>query len=96
MNLHLAPRRDRERGQRSDGASSNALLEPTRLHGDYGSTAYVSRSWTFEVIDLDRVPRDYMSLDIAVVREAITRDGVRQIPGLRIFQTEALRVRGAL
>jgi hypothetical protein len=54
----------------------------------------VTRSWTFAVVDLDRVPREYMSLDVEVVREAITRDGVREIPGLRIFQAEALRVRG--
>jgi hypothetical protein len=71
-------------------------LEPTRLHGDYGSTAYVTRRWAFEVVDLDQVPRDYLSLDVAVVRQAITRDGVRKIPGLRIFRAEALRVRGAL
>ena len=75
---------------------ANAPLEPTRIRGDYGSTAYVSRSWSFEVVDLDRVPREYMSLDVTVVREAITRDGVREIRGLRIFQAEALRVRGAL
>jgi hypothetical protein len=73
-----------------------APLEPTRIRGDYGATAYVSRSWSFEVVDLDQVPREYLSLDVAVVREAITRDGVRKIPGLRIFQVEALRVRGAL
>jgi hypothetical protein len=77
-------------------SQAKASLKPTRLHGDYGSTAYVSHSWAFEVIDLDRVPREYMSLDVAVVRDAITRNGVREIPGLRIFQTEALRVRGAL
>jgi hypothetical protein len=77
------------------GRRAQVSLEPTRLYGGYGSTAYVSRSWTFEVIDLDRVPREYMSLDVAVVREAITRAGVRDIPGLRIFQAEALRVRGA-
>jgi hypothetical protein len=69
-------------------------LEPTRIRGDYGATAYVRRSRTFEVVDLDRVPREYMSLDTEVVREAINRDKVREIPGLRIFETEALRVRG--
>jgi hypothetical protein len=78
------------------GHEATVPLEPTRLYGDYGSTAYVSRRWSFEVVDLDQVPRAYMSLDVAVVREAITRDGVRKIPGLRIFQAEALRVRGAL
>jgi len=36
-----------------------------------------------------------MSLDVEVVREAITKDGVREIPGLRIFQAESLRIKGA-
>jgi hypothetical protein len=85
----------RERAQMA-GHQAAAPLEPTRLRGDYGSTAYVTRRWSFEVVDLDQVPRDYLSLDIAVVRQAITRDGVRKIPGLRIFRAEALRVRGAL
>jgi hypothetical protein len=69
--------------------------EPTHIRGDYGSTAYVRKVWTFEVVDLDAVPRDYMSLDVDVVREAITKDAVRQIPGLRIYQSETLHVRGA-
>jgi hypothetical protein len=69
--------------------------EPTQIRGDYGSTAYVRKSWTFEVVDLDAVPRDYMSLDVDVVREAINKDAVRDIPGLRIYQAESLHVRGA-
>ena len=77
------------------GEHAMAVLEPTRIRGDYGATAFVRRNWSFEVVDLDRVPREYMSLDVTVVREAITRDGVREIPGLRIFQAEALRVRSA-
>ncbi len=86
----MAAEQAREAGERAALA-----LEPTRIQGDYGSTAYVTRQWTFEVVDLDRVPREYMSLDVAVVREAITKDGIRDIPGLRIFQSETLRVRGA-
>jgi hypothetical protein len=87
-----------EAAERAQAAGYEATLplEPTRLYGDYGSTAYVTRRWTFEVVDLDRVPREFMSLDVAVVREAITRDGVRRIPGLRIFQAESLQVRGVL
>jgi len=73
---------------------ASATPQPTHIRGDYGAIAYVTRSWTFEVVDLDRVPREYMSLDVEVVRDAITRDGVREIPGLRVFQSEALRVRG--
>jgi len=69
--------------------------EPTHIRGDYGSTAYVRKAWTFDVVDLDQVPRDYMSLDVEVVREAINKDAVREIPGLKIYQSETLHVRGA-
>jgi hypothetical protein len=75
--------------------AATAKPETTHIRGDYGSTAYVRKIWTFEVVDLDAVPRDYMSLDTDVVREAITKDSVRQIPGLRIYQAETLHVRGA-
>ena len=75
--------------------AATAKLAPTHIRGDYGSTAYVRKAWTFDVIDLDQVPRDYMSLDVEVVREAITKDSVREIPGLRIYQSETLHVRGA-
>ncbi len=72
-----------------------SVLEPVRIQGDYGATAYITRSWTFEVVDLDQVPRLYLSLDTEAVRTAITKKGVRDIPGLKIFQSESLRVRGA-
>jgi hypothetical protein len=69
-------------------------LEPVRIQGDYGATAYVTRSWNFEVVDFSEVPRCYLTLNTEKVRTAITKQGVRDIPGLSIFQTESLRVRG--
>lgn len=82
--------------ERADAWAREAasILEPVRIQGDYGATAYVTRSWTFEVIDLARVPRVYLSLDTEAVRTAITKKGMRDIPGLKIFQSEILRVRG--
>ena len=71
-------------------------LEPLRIQGDYGAIAYVTRSWSFEVVDLDEVPRSYLALEAERVRAAITKEGVREIPGLRIFEREELRVRGAV
>jgi hypothetical protein len=80
--------------ERAEAARRMAsALEPMHIRGNDGATAFVRRSWRFEVIDRDHVPREYMTLDVAVVREAITHDGIRHIPGLRIFQTEGLRVR---
>jgi hypothetical protein len=72
-----------------------ACLEPVRIEGDYGATAYVTHSWAFEVVDLDAVPRCFLGLNAETIRGAITKDGVRDIPGLRIFRSEHLRVRGA-
>ena len=72
---------------------ATASLPRTQVRGNYGATAFVRRSWTFEVVDLDQVPREYMSLDVPVVREAIAQGRIRHIPGLRIFRTEGLRVR---
>jgi hypothetical protein len=43
--------------------------------------------WTFEVIDKAKVPIEYLYVDEQVVRQAITgKDGLREIPGLRIFE----------
>jgi hypothetical protein len=71
-----------------------SCLEPVRIEGDYGATAYVTHRWCFEVVDLMEVPRHFLGLDAETVRTAITKDGIRDIPGLRIFQIENLRVRG--
>ena len=45
----------------------------------------VRKNWDFKVITESKVPRVYLSLDTQKVRSAI-RDGVRDIPGLEIYQ----------
>jgi hypothetical protein len=47
--------------------------------------------WDFEIVDLDKVPRDYMAVLSPVVREAIQL-GVREIPGLRIFSKTSVSI----
>ncbi len=71
-----------------------AWLEPVRIQGDYGATAYVTHSWNFDIVDLNEVPRCYLILNTDKVRTAVIKEGIREIPGLNIFQTESLRVRG--
>ena len=48
--------------------------------------------WTYEILDIGKVPIDFMVLDSVAVIRAI-RQGVRDIPGLRIFQKETIQVR---
>jgi hypothetical protein len=64
----------------------------------------VKRTWTFKLVDLAQVPREFLILDEKAVRETI-RDAVARggltpgatstdlIPGLEVFQDESLSVR---
>lgn len=52
----------------------------------------VTKTWAFEIENDKLVPRDYLMVDEKAIRQAI-RDGVRTIPGVRIYQEESLRVR---
>lgn len=48
--------------------------------------------WAYEIEDIAKVPIDFMMLDSGAVMRTI-RQGVREIPGLRIFQKETIQVR---
>jgi len=64
----------------------------TTMSGKNG-TAIVRKVWDFEVIDENQVPREYLSVDPGKIRKAV-QEGVRQIPGVKIFQKEVLAVQG--
>jgi hypothetical protein len=66
-------------------APSAAYFAPPKLNG-------AAKVWKFEITDAVAVPREYLSVDEVLVREAI-RSGVREIAGVRIYQEEQLRVR---
>ena len=51
----------------------------------------VAKRWTYKVVNITQVPRQYLILDSPTIREAI-RAGVRDIPGIEIYQEEGLRV----
>jgi malate synthase len=43
--------------------------------------------WTYEVVDVSQVPLQYMIIDGPEITKAV-REGVRDIPGVKIFQKE--------
>ncbi len=59
-----------------------------------GNTASVRKTWDFELADIAKVPKGFLALDESKIREAI-RAGIRDIPGLRIYQKDSLAIRGA-
>lgn len=55
-----------------------------------GATTIVSR-WTFEVTDINLVPRRLLVLNDRAVKDAI-KAGTREIPGLRIYTENTVRI----
>ncbi len=47
-------------------------------------SGHITKTWTFEVLDKNKVPEIFKKVDEVEVRDAI-RAGKREIPGLRIF-----------
>jgi hypothetical protein len=48
--------------------------------------------WDFEIVDESKIPREYLMVNEKAIRAAI-KAGVRDIPGVRIFQKEELAVK---
>ena len=55
-------------------------------------TGFTQKRWTYEVENINKVPRDYLKLDEGAVTRAI-RAGAREIPGLKIFQRSSTAFR---
>lgn len=61
------------------------------IRGNVGSSS-VRKTWTFELLDIAKVPARYLQLNETAVRNAISMD-IRNISGLRIFQKSITIVR---
>jgi len=59
--------------------------------GDQGTSSVTGR-WTFELVKPELVPRDYCVPDSKLLTAAV-REGVREIPGVHIYQKEGLSTR---
>ncbi|TET23384.1 MAG: hypothetical protein E3J78_02315 [Candidatus Cloacimonadota bacterium] len=54
-------------------------------------TTQTRKVWKFEITDPTRVPREYMTINEAKIRNVV-RSGIREIPGVRIYQEEIMVV----
>lgn len=78
---------------KADQALATAPPPPVPTVKTAFGTSTARRDWDFEVTDLAQVPAEYLLINGPAVRDAIRR-GVRDIPGVRIYQKETLVVRG--
>ena len=63
--------------------------EPVRSDSAVSSAVMV---WKHEVIDADLVPRQYLAVDDKALAAAV-KAGIRDIPGVRVFEEAEMRVR---
>ena len=80
----------REAIQASHEERGHETHELAEVAPDVGEST-VTKRWTYEVVDESKIPRKYLVPHPVAIRQAIT-DGERDIPGLKIYQKEGLRV----
>ena len=61
------------------------------VHSDFG-TVSAKKVWDFDVEDESKVPREFLMVNEKAIRAAV-KAGVRNIPGVKIYQREELAVR---
>ena len=81
----------REKIQAAHAAKGHETHEITEPKAEVSKATTVAKRWTFEVVDICKVPTDYLEVNSVAVNKAI-REDIREIAGLDIFQVEGLRV----
>lgn len=69
-----------------------ALDKQAKKEVDSLRVSGAKKVWTFTVTDRLQVPREYLAVDEKKIREAV-RAGIREIPGVEIFQDTQIAVR---
>ncbi len=83
----------REAQARAETERARALRSAptTTVAGSTGGSLTAKKRWTFKVVDPVQVPRAYLEVNEKAIRAAV-KAGVRQIPGVEVFQVEDLAV----
>jgi len=76
----------------ADELANAKALELTRTRGVGGALTALKDNWVAELVDITKVPTVYLQLNDSVVKAAI-KSGVRDIPGIRIWNDAKAFVR---
>ena len=96
-------RRQQEEQRRLEEEAKAAGFQPVQLpemHVPVGrettrtetSTVTTKMQWTYQVVDKSKLPVEYILPDDKAIKQAISA-GVRDIPGVKIFEEPVVRVR---
>lgn len=56
-------------------------------------TVSTTKVWDFEIVDESQIPREFLMVDTTKIRKVV-QAGLRNIPGVRIYERDQLRVAG--
>jgi hypothetical protein len=85
-----ARRRKIQEAHEKKGHEVKAPVVLDRPDNQIGSTR-TRKVWTFEVVDFSKVPDSYKTISSPSIMAQV-RSGVREIPGLKIYQKEGLAI----
>jgi len=80
----------KEQGKETFDLKPTIEATPIKIASKSGAIT-AKKVWQFEIIDETKIPREYLIVDERKIREAI-RNGVREINGVRIYETESIAV----
>lgn len=70
------------------------VLEAPKVTRTASGSASLQTTWTFEVEDFSKVPDQYKVIDSVGLNKAV-KGGIRQIPGVKIYEVQGARIRSA-
>jgi len=85
----LGDKKKAEEIRKAETAVADALPPPVKAAG-----TFLTKHWTWEEEDLDKVPRKWWILDrLAINKEVREKKGKTNIPGIRVFQKASSKTR---
>ena len=88
-------REARQKGVEAPKMAAPVMPEPKKItRSGSGAAAYTKKVWTFEIVDENQIPREYLIPAEKLIRARV-QQGMRNIPGVRIFQDIQTNFRSA-
>jgi hypothetical protein len=58
------------------------------FRSETGSSVHLRKDWVWDILDISLIPGKYLMVDKVSVNQAV-KSGIREIPGIRIYETES-------
>ena len=83
-------RRKIQKAHKKAGHEVKEIVELEKTKSTIGNTR-ARKIWTWEVIDFNKLDNHFKEVNTVAIRQAV-KDGLRDTPGLKIYQTEQLTI----